>query len=158
MKNLLFLSAMTIAISAFAQPIASSSTPVTDPVEVMKEFFDAYRDHNREKVASLFHPEVIWNQPGSNRLAGIKKSREEVMAMGKLMGELSAKTIQLAEIKILNANGNSVACLLRWTAAQPTGNILNVENVDVYTIENGKIVNVKIYSSDLRQEDRFWGK
>jgi hypothetical protein len=78
--------------------------------------------------------------------------------MGKQMGERSAKTITLAEIKFLSATGNSVACLLRWKAAQPTGVVLDVENIDVYTIENGKIVNVKVYSADLEQEDKFWGR
>jgi ketosteroid isomerase-like protein len=157
MKTFLSLFAMVIASVTFAQPIASSTT-ITDPAEVVKEFFDAYRNHNREKVAALLHPEVVWIQPGDNRLAGVKKSREEVLAMGKQMGELSAKTIQLAEIRITNTNGSSVACVLRWKAVQPTGKTLDVENVDIYTIENGKIVSVKIFSADLEQENSFWGK
>ncbi len=121
MRKMIFLFAMIIPSVMFAQPMDHAATTVTDPAWVVKEFFDAYRNHDRERVSSLLHPEVFWVQPGSNRLAGIKKSREDVLAMGKLMGELSAKTIQLADIKILNANGNSVACLLRWKAAQPTG-------------------------------------
>lgn len=157
MKTFISFFAMIIASVTFAQPIASSTT-ITYPAEVVKEFFNAYRNHDREKVAALLHPEVVWIQPGDNRLAGVKKSREEVLAMGKLMGELSAKTIQLADIRITNTNGNSVACVLRWKAAQPTGHVLDVENIDVYTIENGKIVHVKIFSADLDQENSFWGK
>ena len=109
-------------------------------------------------MESLLHPDVIWIQPGNNRIAGVKKSRVEVLAMGKSMAELSAKTIQLAELKILDANGNSVACLLRWKATQPGGNTLDVENVDIYTVENNKIVSVKLYSANIEMEDKFWGK
>jgi ketosteroid isomerase-like protein len=159
MKNSIFLSAlMLIALSTMAQPNPSPEVATSDPAFVMKEFFDAYRAHDHNKITSMIHPEVMWTQPGANRLSGIKKSREEVMAMGKIMAQLSDKTIQLAEIKILNSAGNSVACLLRWKAAQPTGATLDVENIDVYTIESGKIVAVKIFSADIEQENNFWGK
>ncbi|HEV8513528.1 MAG TPA: nuclear transport factor 2 family protein [Cyclobacteriaceae bacterium] len=158
MKNInLVVVLMLSALATLAQPNVSPEPTNAEPSVLIKEFFDAYRAHNREKVSSMMHPDIMWTQPGNNRLSGVKKSREEVKAMGKLMAELSAKTIELADIKILNATGNSVACLLRWKAVQPTGNVLDVENIDVYTIENGLIVNVKIYSADLVQEDKFWG-
>src|SRR6478736_7634956 len=149
---------ISCALSTSAQPNVSPEPTNTDPSAIVKEFFDAYRAHNREKVSSMMHPDIMWTQPGNNRLSGVKKSREEVKAMGKLMAELSAKTIELADFKVLNATGNSVACLLHWKAVQPTGNTLDVENIDIYTIENGLIVNAKIYSADLIQEDKFWGK
>jgi len=159
MKNInLIMVLMLFALSTFGQPNVPQESVNSDASVLIKEFFDAYRAHNREKVSSMMHPDILWTQPGNNRLSGVKKSREEVKAMGKLMAELSAKTIELADIKVLNATGNSVACLLRWKAVQPTGNVLDVENIDIYTIENGLIVNAKIYSADLIQEDKFWGK
>ncbi|HTJ51340.1 MAG TPA: nuclear transport factor 2 family protein [Cyclobacteriaceae bacterium] len=161
MKNIIiiFIAMVSATTITIAQPSEKAEAVVNiDPSSVVKDFFNAFREKNREKVASLLHPEVVWIQPGNNQLSGVKKSREEVMQMGKQMGERSAKTITLAEIKFLSATGNSVACLLRWKAAQPTGVVLDVENIDVYTIENGKIVNVKVYSADLEQEDKFWGR
>jgi len=152
MKNLIFILVMIISSSTHAQSIA------TAPESVVNQFFDAYKNRQHEQLESLLHPDVIWIQPGNNRIAGVKKSRVEVLAMGKSMAELSAKTIKLAELKILDANGNSVACLLRWKATQPGGNTLDVENVDIYTVENNKIVSVKVYSANIEMEDKFWGK
>jgi len=159
MKNInLIIVIMLGTLSTLAQPNVSPEPTNADPSAFIKEFFDAYSAHNREKVSSMMHPDIMWTQPGNNRLSGVKKSREEVKAMGRAMAEISAKTIELADFKVLNATGNSVACLLRWKAVQPTGNKLDVENIDVYTIEDGKIVAVKIYSADIDQEDKFWGK
>ena len=56
------------------------------------------------------------------------------------------------------SNGNTIICVLHWTATQPTGNILDVRNVDVYTVDNGRIILAKIYSEDIDQENAFWGK
>src|SRR5215831_10105366 len=91
------------ALTTFAQPNTSPEITNADPAAFIKEFFDAYRAHNREKVSSMMHPDIMWTQPGSNRLSGVKKSREEVKAMGKAMAEISAKTIELANFKVLNA-------------------------------------------------------
>jgi ketosteroid isomerase-like protein len=46
--------------------------------------------------------------------------------------------------------------VLRWKASRP-GAQLDTDNIDVYTVENGKIVAAKIYMADMAQEDAFWG-
>jgi uncharacterized protein len=158
MKNLISIGLLAVSLMTHAQSGSSTQETTSAPANVVNQFFDAYRNKQHEKVQLLLDPDVIWIQPGSNRIAGVKKSREEVLAMGKSMSELSAKTIQLAELKILEATGNSVACLLRWKATQPGGNTLDVENVDIYTVENNKIVSVKVYSANIAMEDNFWGK
>ena len=38
------------------------------------------------------------------------------------------------------------------------GNSLDVDNIDVYRVEDGKIVKATIYSADLQQENLCWGK
>lgn len=158
MKRIIILLVATLPSmsQAIAQPGNEADAPDAAPVAVVKEFFNAYSLRDHARVSSLLHPEILWVQPGDNPIAGVKKSREEVLQMGKRMSELSEKSITLAEIKFLNASGNSVACILRWKAAKPTGAVLDVENVDIYTVENGKIVYVKVYSADLTQENEFW--
>jgi uncharacterized protein len=72
--------------------------------------------------------------------------------------EHTAYTLTLAEVEVMTVNGNQVACLLRWKANTPDGKALDVKNIDVYTIRNGKIINAVIYSADPGAEDAFWGK
>jgi hypothetical protein len=33
---------------------------------------------------------------------------------------------------------------------------LDVDNIDVYTIEKGKIVKAIVYSADLEKENQYW--
>jgi ketosteroid isomerase-like protein len=140
------------------QNAAQQTTTPPQPDQVVREFLFAVQQHDREKVKSLLHPQVQWKQPGNNRLSGTKRSADEVMEMGHIMGEWSERTLRLASIDECGTNGNTVAVRLRWTAAQPTGKVLDVGNVDIYTVANGKITHVTIYSEDIFQEDRFWGK
>ncbi|MEH6309143.1 nuclear transport factor 2 family protein, partial [Olivibacter sp. CPCC 100613] len=100
---------------------------------------------------------VKWNQPGANRFSGLKQSSNEVFEMVGGMFEISRNTLSLAAIQTIAINGNQASVLLRWTAGQP-GDGLDVENVDVYTVKDGKIVEVTVYSADLKHENAFWGK
>jgi ketosteroid isomerase-like protein len=142
-----------------AQPInAGPDANSADPVQVVKDFLTAYREKDHEKFASLLHPDVVWIQPGDNNVSGVKTSKEELFQMGGKMKALSAQTLTLTDVKYFSANGNTVVCILHWKAVQPTGILLDVDNIDVYTVENGKIIMAKIFSEDILKENKFWGK
>jgi uncharacterized protein len=159
MKRILFILTLFATKSAFAQvDNAAQQETIASPLQVVRDFLTAYMEHNHEKFTSLLHPDVIWVQPGDNRVSGVKKSKTELLQMGAKLSELSARTLKLVDVEYYSPQGNTVVCILHWTAAQPTGNILDVRNIDVYTVEDGKIILAKVFSRDILQEDRFWGK
>ena len=126
--------------------------------QVVFNFLNAVKDLDLETVGALLSPVVSWSQPGNNQLSGLKDSREAVFQMVGQMFELSNNTLKLAEFKAVSSNGNRVACLLTWTASNNAGNELNVNNIDVYTVESGLISEVEVFTADEAQEDGFWGK
>lgn len=129
----------------------------TDPKRVIELFLTAVRQGDHGQLAALLHPDVRWQQPGNNRFSGEKRSGTEVFGMVGGMAEVAANTLRLADNQVLAVNGNRVACLLHWHATPPAGRVLDVDNIDVYTVENGKIVRVEVYSANIEQEDDFWG-
>ena len=138
-----------------------STAPIPElntPYLVVKAFLTAYIAGDHEKFVSFVHPDVVWVQPGDSKVSGVKKSKTELLQMGAKMSELSGRTLKLKDVQYFAPNGNTVVCILHWTAAQPTGSVLNVRNVDEYTVENGKIILARIYSEDIDQENAFWGK
>jgi ketosteroid isomerase-like protein len=136
----------------------NTKTMETQSMQVVSEFLTAVQQGNQVKLGSLIHPNIEWSQPGDNRFSGTKKSSGEVFQMVGGMFAASENSLALTDIKVLTANGNSVACLVHWKAVQPNGGILDVDNIDVYTVENGQIVKAKVYSADVAQEDNFWLK
>jgi ketosteroid isomerase-like protein len=126
-------------------------------LQVVSAFVNAVQHMDTKKLAALLHPSVQWDQPGTNRFSGIKHSSAEVFQMVGGMFEVSQNSFALAEVKILAVNGNSAACALRFKANRP-GAILDTDNIDVYTVENGQIVSVRIYATDIEQENTFWGQ
>jgi ketosteroid isomerase-like protein len=144
--------------SAKSQTGTTAVLPCAPPIEVVKTFLTAYMQGDHKTFVDLLHADVVWEQPGESTLSGIKNSKAELLQMGARMSELSFKTIKLNDVEYFSPSGNKVVCILHWTAAQPTGNVLDIHNVDVYTVENGKIIHAKIYSEDVDKENAFWGK
>lgn len=126
-------------------------------VKTAREFLEAVQNGDQAKLGALLHPDIKWHQPGNNHLSGTKQSNMEVFQMVGGMFAVSLNSLVLKEIKSITANGNQAACVLHWKAQRP-GAVLDVDNVDVYTVENGQIVEATVYSADISQEDHFWGK
>jgi len=125
-------------------------------LQVVTDFVNAVQQVNLEKLGALLHPEINWEQPGNNRFSGTKKSSGEVFQMVGGMFEVSQNTMSLAAIKTIAVHGDQASVVLTWKASRP-GAELHTDNVDVYTVKDGKIVAAKIYAEDIRQENIFWG-
>jgi len=129
-----------------------------EALQIVNKFLEAVKEKSHAKALPLLDSMIQWDQPGNNRFSGLKNGSSEVFGMFRGFLNVSASTLQLTEIKVMAVNGNQVACHLHWSATQPPGGVLDVDNIDVYTVENGKIVKAVVYSADINSEDRFWLK
>ncbi|KQC01187.1 nuclear transport factor 2 family protein [Pedobacter sp. Hv1] len=125
-------------------------------MNVVTEFLTAVQKGNFEKLGTLLHPNVRWSQPGDNLVSGLKNSAGEVFQMVGQMMELSVNTLTLTEIKLLAENENQIACVLNWSVQQANGDFLEMINIDVYTVEEGCITNVVVFSENLDLENEYW--
>jgi len=138
------------------QPTKNNMEQQTE--QIVRNFLTAVQTGDHPTAIALVHPNVVWNQPGNNRFSGRKISRNEVVQMIGGMTAVSAKSLRLSQFDRMSVNGEPAACVVHWQAVQEAGGRLDVDNIDVYTVKNGQIVEATIYSADIRQEDDFWGK
>ena len=76
--------------------------------------------------------------------------------MGKMM-DVSQGTFAITRADYFMANGDQVAIQIEF-AGERDGITLDQPGVDLLRIEDGKIVEVWLFSSDPEREDLFWGK
>jgi len=167
MKRRIIIGLLVLSSYGYAQKAITNNTIInhknTNKMEneaknVVTEFLTAVQQGDTAKLGALLNPDIQWNQPGNNRVSGIKKSNMEVFEMVGKMFELSDNSLRLTDIKSISINGNKVACLLHWNATQPAGGILDIDNIDVYTVENGLITKADIFTADVKKENQFWGE
>jgi uncharacterized protein len=126
-------------------------------IEIAKRYIQAAQTGDQALLASLIASDVVWHQPGKNRFSGAHRGLAAVAAMLGGMMEVSGGTFTISNAHHFMENGDWVAIELDFRG-QRAGARLAQSGVDLLRIENGKIVEVYLFSSDQEQEDAFWGR
>ena len=126
-------------------------------IDIAKNYIKAIQTGDQATLGSLIAPDVIWHQPGKNRFSGTHKGMAAVGPMLGAMMEVTKGTFAITRADHFMANGDWVAINIEF-AGEANGLKMKQPGVDLIRIEGGKIVEVRLFSSDQAQEDAFWGQ
>lgn len=126
-------------------------------VDIAKSYIRAAQTGDQALLGKLLSPDIVWHQPGKNRFSGTHRGMQAVGAMLGGMMVVSEGTFTISRADHFMANGDWVAINLEFKA-QRNGMQLAQAGVDLLRIENGKVVEARLFSSDQEQEDAFWGR
>lgn len=125
-------------------------------IDIAKTYIMAVQTGDQATLGSIISPDVVWHQPGKNQFSGTHRGMAVVGPMlGKMMA-VSNGTFTISRADHYMANGDWVVITLEF-AGEANGIKLQQPGVDLIRIEGGKIVEVRLFSSDQDQEDVFWG-
>ncbi|MEW9870880.1 nuclear transport factor 2 family protein [Arthrobacter sp. HS15c] len=127
------------------------------PAAVAGSYFDALGRGDVPSAMALLSPDVVWLQPGANRFSGDHRGIDGVGALLGGMMEASQGTFQLAVTGPAMVNGELVAVPVRFSGNRADAS-MDMSGVDLLTVRDGKIVEVRLFSSDSQAEDTFWGQ
>ena len=125
-------------------------------IEIAKNYIRAAQSGDQALLASLISADVVWHQPGKNRFSGTHRGMAAVGAMLGGMMEVSGGTFTISRANHFMENADWVAINIEFKATRE-GAKLEQAGVDLLRIENGRIVEVRLFSSDQALEDAFWG-
>ncbi len=129
----------------------------TNNIDIAKAYIKAVQTGDQATLGSLISPDVVWHQPGKNRFSGTHRGMAAVGPMLGAMMEVSKGTFAITRADHYMANGDWVAITIEF-AGEADGHTMKQAGVDLIRINGGKIVEVKLFSSDPAQEDAFWGQ
>ena len=160
--GILFLATSLAGGTAPALAQLSSTTATTkertmNTIDIAKAYIKAVQTNDQATLGGIISPDVIWHQPGKNRFSGTHRGMAAVGPMLGAMMEVSKGTFAITRADHYMANGDWVAITNEF-AGEANGIKLKQPGVDLIRIEGGKIVEVKLFSSDQKQEDAFWGQ
>ncbi|MGO4249356.1 nuclear transport factor 2 family protein [Paenarthrobacter sp. RAF54_2] len=127
------------------------------PAAVAASYFEALGRGDVPAAMALLSPDVVWHQPGSNRFSGDHKGLDGVGALLGGMMEASQGTFQLAVTGPAMVNGELVAVPVTFSGTR-TDASMDMAGVDLLTVRQGNIVDVRLFSADGATEDSFWGQ
>lgn len=125
-------------------------------IDIAKAYIKAVQTGDQATLGELLSPQVVWHQPGNNQFSGTKNGIAEFGAMMGGMMEVAGGTFAITHAHRYLANGNLVAIEIEF-AGQRQGATLDQPGIDLLRVEDGRIVEVWLFSADPEQEDAFWG-
>lgn len=101
--------------------------------------------------------DIIWHQPGQHATSGTHIGKE---ALGAHLASFAQKTNGTFKVVTnwVSENGDLVAANVTFLGTRTDGTELDMNGIDLFRIENGKIQEVWLFSSNQELEDEFWGK
>ena len=100
--------------------------------------------------------DIIWHQPGQHSNSGTVVGKE---ALGAHLAQFSEKTNGTFKVLTnwVSENIDLVVANVTFVGTRPDGEELNMNGIDLFRMDDGKIKEVWLFSSDQAVEDAFWG-
>lgn len=126
-------------------------------IDIARTYITAVQTGDQATLGGIISADVIWHQPGDNQFSGTHRGMAVVGPMLGEMMEVSKGTFAITRAEHYMSNGDWVAITVEF-AGEANGIQLRQPGVDLIRVAGGKIVEVRLFSSDQDQEDLFWGK
>lgn len=125
-------------------------------LEVFNKYNQALIDGDFAAVFAVMADDIKWNQPGSNSASGVIVGKEK---LGAHLADFMAKSNGTFKVVTnwVSDNGNFVAANVTFLADRGNGDVLDMNGIDLFYIENGLIKEVWLFSSEQEKEDSYWG-
>ena len=125
------------------------------PTAIARQYFDALGAGDMATVGDLLADEIVWHQPGSSHLSGLKRGKAELLPMLCAMAELSEGSFAIDQVDEIMGNGDLAAARIHFVARKGDP-AMAMNGVDLLRVADGKIVEAWLFSGDQAAEDEFW--
>jgi ketosteroid isomerase-like protein len=137
--------------------IQPTKEAMSTPIEIAQKYIHAVQSGDQAALGALLAPDIVWHQPGNNRFSGTHQGVQAVGGMIGAMMEVSKGTFAITRANRFMGNGPWVTVEIEFEG-QRDGLRMSQQGIDLLRIEEGRIVEARLFSSDPAQEDAFWGR
>jgi ketosteroid isomerase-like protein len=133
-----------------------TQTTVDKDIATVAAGFAAVADRDLAAFGDLFHTDATWNHRNPDRLGGIHRGSDGIVAFLAESIELTGGTLRpVAETVMADGQGHVVA-LMGITGTRPDGRTFDDRQVLVFTLDGDRVRAVDQYIGDPPAVTAFW--
>lgn len=125
-------------------------------LEIFNQYNQALASGDFPAVFETMADDIIWHQPGNHSISGTVVGKEKLGAHLATFAEKTNGTFKVLT-NWVSDNEDLVAANVTFVGTRSDGQELNMNGIDLFRMENGKIQEVWLFSSEQTVEDAFWG-
>ena len=133
----------------------ASTASVTD-VDVVRAVFGAFASGDLAALSDLLHPDATWHHHNEDRLGGIHRGADAIIAYLTESALLTVGTLQAEPQSVMTDGQGRVAVPVRLSASRPDGRTLDGPQVLLVTVQGGRVRAIEQFVGDPAAVAAFW--
>ena len=121
---------------------------------IVRRIFDAFARNEGFALRGLFAEDAVWNVPGDGIMAGVYRGRDEIFRFLARLPKETGGTYGSELVDVLSSDGRAAA--LYRARGSRHGRRLELDQVLLFTIEDGLVREVLALPSDPEAFEAFW--
>jgi len=123
---------------------------------IVDKFFEAYQEHDINKVKEVMDENAKWIFMGRHPLAGIKNGVVEIVAFFDKMGKIMARGKPTIDKLIVCENENYLIECIHSATNSSDGSNLDHHACVLWTFKSGKIIEGRHFFADPEAADKYF--
>lgn len=121
-----------------------------------RRFFEAFARRDGASVVAALDGDVVWRVGGASPVAGEYRGRREVIDFLRMTTQATDGTYR-SELRYALADDERAVAVYRATGRRPDGRTIDIEQILLCRVQDGRFVEVVAVPTDQRAFDSFWG-
>ena len=132
-----------------------TTSTLTD-TDLVRALFQAFADADVAGLGSLLHPDATWHHRNDDRLGGIHRDADAIIAYLTESALLTAGTLRAEPQSVMADGEGHVAVPVRLSASRPDGRTMDGPQVLLVTVAGGRVRAIEQLVGDPLAVAAFW--
>jgi ketosteroid isomerase-like protein len=128
---------------------------VAENLELVRRGYAAFSAGDVDTLRTIMAPDVVHTVPGTSAIAGAHKGIDAVLALYANLYELSKSTMRVDLEHVVSDGGDQVIAI-HTSSAEREGKSMTSREALLFTIRDGRVIEIQDFFDDIDAQDRFW--
>ena len=132
-----------------------TTSTLTD-TDVVRALFQAFADADLAALGGLLHADATWHHRNDDRLGGVYRGSDAIMAYLAESAQLTAGTLRAVPQSFM-ADGRGRVCVpVRLSASRPDGRSMDGPQIVLFSLDGGRVRSIDQFVGDPAAVAAFW--
>jgi ketosteroid isomerase-like protein len=134
----------------------TTDTATDADVATVRAIFEAFANHDLAALGDLFNAEATWNHRNDDRLGGLHRGSDGIMAFMAESAQLTGGTLRVVPQSFMADGAGRVSVLVQVSGARPDGRSFDNPQIVLFTLDGDRVRTVDQFVGDPAAVAAFW--
>lgn len=136
--------------------MGTASTATLTDTDVVRALFQAFADADLGALGDLLHADATWHHRNDDRLGGIHRGSDAIIAYLAQSAQLTAGTLRAVPQSVMADGQGRVAVLVLLSATRPDGRSMDGPQLVLVTLDGNRVRSIDQFVGDPAAVAAFW--